>query len=177
LKFRSLFFSFLLLPAALFSPPLQAQVSPASSRPLFLSVYGTAGGSEHELNYGHALGGSAGFILAHNPLLALDVRGTILRAHVPLHTYIGEAGPRVSRRFGRLQPFAEVMAGLGHSGFTPSGSALRSAYGWTWTLDGGLDLRVSHHLEWRVAEYSYNHIYAGTGAKPAILNTGVVYRF
>ncbi len=169
--------SFLLLLVALFSLPLRAQVSASSSRPLFLSVYGTASGSEHELNYGHALGGSAGFILEHNPLLALDVRGTILHEHVPLHTYIGEAGPRVSRRFGSLQPFAEVMAGLGHSGFVRSPLPLKSAYGWTWTIDGGLDLRVSHHLEWRVAEYSYNHIYAGTGAKPAILNTGAVYRF
>jgi hypothetical protein len=166
------------LSSLLLTAPLEAQVVASAERPLFLSGYATASGAEHELGFGHALGGGGGFIVEHSPWLALDVRGEILRARVPLHTYIAEAGPRVTRRYGRFEPYGEGMAGIGHSGYlTTPKRTLSSAWGWTWTVDAGLDFRVSHHLLWRVGEYSYNHTYAGTGAKAAILNTGVVYRF
>ena len=69
------------------------------------------------------------------------------------------------------------MGGLGHSGYVNDRRRLTSAGGWAWTADAGLDLRVTHHLAWRVGEYSYNEIYAATGAKPVLLNTGVLYRF
>ena len=174
---RSLPFIVLLF-AVFFSSNAHAQVRETAQRPLVLSVYGTASGSEHELDYGHALGGGGGFILEHSRLLALDFRGTILRYRVPLHTYIGEAGPRISRRYGRLEPYAEALGGLGHSGYRLADLRLASDYGAVWSLDAGLDFRVTPHFDWRVGEYSYNHTYVGAhGAKAAIGSVGVVYHF
>ncbi len=155
---------------------VQAQISPAATR--FSSVYGyaEASGAEHELNYGHALGGSGGIILQHSPWFALDLRGVVLTARVPLHTFVGEAGPRVSYRFGPVHPYAEALGGLGHSGYTVSPRPLLAGFGAAWTVDFGTDLRVTPRLDWRVAEYSRSHIYAGSGASPSILSTGFVFR-
>ncbi len=168
---------FLLLLVVVCTAPVRAQVSASSSRPLLLSGYATADGAEHELDVGHALGGGGGIIVQHSRWLALDFRGVILRARVPLHTYILEAGPRIDRRYGRLEFYGEAMGGLGHSGYRISPKLLGKAYGATWTLDAGLDVRVKYGFSWRAAEYSYNRIYAGTGAKPAILSTGFKYSF
>lgn len=168
-----------LLATVLLLLPARAQVSPSVNEPLHLYGYAVADAVQPELRYGHALGGSGGFILEHSRLVALDFRGVMVTGRVPLHTFIAEAGPRVAPRYGRLQPYAEVLGGLGHSEYVvPLGSDLPSrGFGATWTIAAGLDLRLKCGLEWRVAEYSYNHIYAGTGVSPTIFDTGVVYRF
>ena len=155
---------------------MHAQVGPASSRPFTAYGYAMASGAEHEFNIGHALGGTGGIILERSPWLSLDGRAVILRARVPLHTYLGEIGPRVAPRFGPVRPYAEALVGEGHTGYVPPQGELVGAYGAAWSIDFGADLRVTHRLEWRVAEYSRSHIYAGTGASPTILSTGVVYR-
>ncbi|HEY0786586.1 MAG TPA: hypothetical protein VGD62_12000 [Acidobacteriaceae bacterium] len=169
-----------LLALVIACPRLRAQVEASATKPFSAYGYALASGSEHEMDYGHALGGSGGIVLQHSRWMALDMRGSILRARVPLHTYIGEAGPRVSRRYGPMRFYLEGLGGLGHSGYrayTVPLPPLRSAYGAVWSIDGGLDLRVTPRFQWRVADYNYSHIYAGSGAKPAILSTGVVYRF
>ena len=66
--------------------PVHAQVHVSSSRPLFLSVYGTASGSEREFGFPHGLGSAGGFILEHSRFLSFDFRGEMLRAHSPVHT-------------------------------------------------------------------------------------------
>ena len=167
----------LLLLTALFSTHLQAQVAPASSRPFTTYAYGAASGAEHELNFGHALGATGGVFLQRSQWLGLDLRGVILTARVPLHTYIGEAGPRVAPRFGPVRPYAELLGGLGHSGYLqPPNNVLLGGFGAAWTYAFGTDLRITHRFQWRVAEYSHSHIYAGTGASPTILSTGIVFR-
>jgi hypothetical protein len=177
---KSRFFAvFLVLATVFLSLPVRAQVSPSVNEPLHLYGYATADGAQPELGYGHALGGSGGFVLEHSRYVALDMRGVAMLAREPLHTFIAEAGPRVAPKYGRLQPYAEILGGLGHSEYSvPKGSSLPGrGFGATWTIAAGLDLRLKYGFEWRVAEYSYNHIYAGTGASPTILSTGVVYRF
>ena len=156
-----------------------AQVSPSVNEPLHLYGYAAADAVQPELHYGHALGGSGGFVVERSRFLALDLRGVAILGREPLHTFIAEAGPRVAPRYGRLQPYGEILGGLGHSEYAvAAGSGLSGrGFGATWTIAAGLDVRLKYGLEWRVAEYSYNHIYAGTGASPTILNTGVVYRF
>jgi hypothetical protein len=170
----------LLLLTAVFPWSLaHAQVSPASTEPLRLYGYATATAIRPELGYGTGLGGSGGFILEHSRLVALDFRGVAVGARVPLHTVIAEIGPRFAPRFGRLQPYAEVLGGIGHSEFKPAAGSTgpSKGFGVAFSVDFGLDLRLKHHFEWRVAEYGYNHIYVGTGVSPTTLNTGLVYRF
>jgi hypothetical protein len=174
-----LFAALPLLATVFLSLPARAQVRPSASEPLQLYGYAVADAAQPEMGYGHALGGSGGFVLEHSRLLALDFRGVAMLGRVPLHTFIAEGGPRVAPKYGRLQPYAEVLGGIGHSEYVvPTGSSLPGrGFGASWTVAAGLDLRLKYGLEWRVAEYSYNHIYAGTGASPTILDTGVVYRF
>jgi hypothetical protein len=156
---------------------LCAQVEPTAAQPFHAYVYAAADGTEHELNYGHALGGSGGVVLQHSRWLALDLRGVVIRERVRLHTYAAEAGPRVYQRVGPIRVYAEGLGGLGHSGYTYAGQhPYRARYGAMWTGCAGLDLRLTRRVSWRVGEYSHNHIYAGTGAKAAILSTGVVVR-
>ncbi len=156
-----------------------AQVAAAVNEPLKLFGYGDASGALREEGYGKALGYGAGLTLERSHWLALDGRGVVLRERIPLHTYIIEAGPRVSYKFGPLTPYGEVMGGYGRSGYfnkpkTPV-SPLRQAYGFTYTLDGGVDLRLKYRFSWRVADFTYNHISVPGGVTPIILSTGVVY--
>ncbi len=156
----------------------RAQVLSPMNRPLALSGYFTASAAQPELGQGHALGYSGGLVLERSRLAALDFRGVVLRDRIVLHTYIAEMGPRfspsVSRRF---QPYGGVMGGYGHSGYAnPHYTGLGRGYGLVWTVDAGLDAHLKWGLDWRVADYSYNHIYAGSGASPTILSTGISYR-
>jgi hypothetical protein len=157
----------------------RAQVSPAANEPLRLYAYAMATGLRPELGQGTGLGGSGGFILEHSRLVALDFRGVAVAARVPLHTIIAEIGPRFAPRYGRLQPYAEVLGGLGHSEYNPPAGTTgpSKGYGLAWAVNAGLDLRLKYRFEWRVAEYDYNHIYVGTGVSPTTLHTGLVYRF
>ena len=174
------FAALLLLLFALFTVPGRAQVSPAASQPLSLFAYGQASGAFREQGFGKALGYSAGLTLQHSRWLALDGRGVVLRERIPLHTYIIEAGPRASYKYGRLTPYGEFLAGYGRSGYFPAPRTaetyLHQAYGFTYTLDGGVDLRLKYHLSWRVADYTYNHISVGNGVSPQILSTGIIFR-
>ena len=152
-----------------------AQVGASALKPFSLSAYGAASGAERELGYGKALGFSGGLILEHSRWIALDGRGVVLRERVPIHTYLLEAGPRVSYPYGRLRPYGEVMAGLGRSGYGAQPLPLSQAYGFAYTLDAGLDFRITHRFDWRVCDFTYNHIGAGSGVTPKIASMGVVY--
>ena len=166
----------MLLALMAISPRLHAQVSPASSKPFSTYVYGMASGSEHEMNFGHALGGTGGVVLQHSRWMALDFRGVALPYRVPLHTYIAEVGPRVSHRYGPMRPYGELLVGLGHSGYRLPQNNFGSGYGLAFSGDFGADLRVAPRLYWRVAEFSYSHISAGPGESPVIHSTGAVFR-
>ena len=174
----------LLLFAVFVSLPFaQAQVKPASSKPLALSIYGMGSAALPELQHGSSVGGSGGFTVEHSSHLQLDLRGAVTWRLAPLHTAIVEAGPRFSTSYRHFAPYAGVLGGLAHSEYlVPAGSTLPGrGYGPVWTVAGGLDLPLGHAqghgFAWRVADCSYNHIYAGTGAMPVIVSTGAVYHF
>jgi len=159
--------------------PSQAQVEPGSSRPLALAGYATASGAGPELGKGTELGVTAGFLVDHSRFMALDARGVILAVRQPQHILIAESGPRFTPVYYRnLRPYAEVLAGLAHTEYgTRAHPPTGKGFGLAWTATFGVDMGLKHGLTWRVAEYSYTHIYAGSGVTPTILNTGILYRF
>ncbi len=161
-----------------FSPAcLHAQVSPEATRPFSLYFYGMLSGRPHELNYATGIGETFGANVQHSPWIGADFRGVVVNTHSSLHTFAGEAGPRITHRFGAFQGYAEGLGGIAHTGYTSYPNALYTAYGAAWSAAFGADLRVSDHFKWRVADYSYSHVYIGrNGATPSILSTGVVFR-
>ncbi len=161
------------------SSALRAQVSADARRPMVAMGYATATAAQPELGQGRQLGTSGGVILQRSRLLAVDFRGVMLNARVPVHTYIAEAGARVAPGFSRRwQPYGGFLAGYGHSEYRVLGKkTLDRGFGFAWTGDLGLDLHLKYGLAWRVAEYSYNHISAGPGVSPTMLSTGLVFRY
>jgi opacity protein-like surface antigen len=161
----------------IFVSRLLAQVAPSAAKPLGAYGYAQATVVDNELGYGKALGGSGGFVLQHNPWLSFDARGVIIEAREPIHTYIAELGPQVSYRFSRFTPYAEGLAGLGHTSYLTPQKTIARGWGFTYTAVAGVDFRLTRGLSWRVADLSYSHIDAGSGASPKLASTGIVYRF
>ncbi len=159
--------------------PSGAQVQPGSSRPLLLAGYATASGASPELGKGTELGMTGGFVVDHSRFLALDARGMVLAALQPQHILVAESGPRITPvSYRNLRPYAEVLAGLAHTEYgTHAHPPIGKGFGLAWTATFGADLELRRGFTWRVAEYSYTHIYAGSGVTPSVLNTGILYRF
>ena len=170
------FLSLVVLVWALFGTRGYAQVAASANKPFSLYAYGDASVAQRELGYGKALGYSGGIILQHSRWLALDGRGVIMRERIPLHTYLIEAGPRISHRYGSFVPYVEFMAGLGRTGYGAQPLPLQQAYGFAYTIDEGVEWRIKGRFSWRIADFAYNRISAGSGASPLIGSTGIVYR-
>jgi hypothetical protein len=166
-----------LLSAFLWSKPTWAQVAAASTRPLTLAGYGEIDASAPELGRGVRLGGTLGVLLEHSRYLGLDARGVALVALQPIHTFILEAGPRVAPVYGKYQPYAEGLVGLGHTEYGTATTPGGKGTGFTWTVAGGVDRSLSHGFEWRVAEVSFTYIRVGSGVSPVMFGSGLVYRF
>jgi hypothetical protein len=166
-----------LLPAFLGPACSQAQVSAASTQPLSLAAYGEISASAPQSGRGVRLGGALGVLLEHSRYLGLDARGVALVALQPIHTFILEAGPRVAPIYGKYQPYAEGLVGIGHSEYGSANTPGGKGTGFTWTVAGGVDRFFPHGLRWRIAEVSYNHIDVGPGVSPIMFSSGLVYRF
>jgi opacity protein-like surface antigen len=83
-------------------------------------------------------------------------------------------GPRVTyRSYGALTPYAHVLFGGQHLGFT-GGTSNSFAMG----LGGGADYKLTEHVALRLiqVEYLYTH-YAGTRQNNARIESGIVYRW
>lgn len=82
-------------------------------------------------------------------------------------------GPRVSyRSYERWTPFAQVLFGGQHVGFTGG-----STNAFAMTLGGGADYKFTDHVSFRgQVEYLYTH-FGGTGQNNARIEAGIVYRW
>lgn len=81
-------------------------------------------------------------------------------------------GPRVSyRNYGKLTPFAQVLFGGQHIGFTGG-----SDNSFAMTLGGGVDFKYNDRFAIRLiqAEYMYTH-FGGQGQNNARIEAGLVY--
>jgi hypothetical protein len=146
-----------------------AQVAASATRPVSAYGYAQATPEDVELGYGKALGGSGGFVLQHSRWLGLDARGVIMRAREPIHTYIAETVASLLTRMVSWDSATAVIKASSKAFLPPGGFAYAGV--------AGLDFRLTRGFFWRVADFSYTHIDAGTGASPKYASTGLVYRF
>jgi hypothetical protein len=86
-----------------------------------------------------------------------------------------ELGLRYHRSYGRLTPYAKVMAGRGVFNFAQSLGNL--AYNLA-SAGAGADLRITRHASLRV-DYEYQHWFSfqSSTLSPSLLGAGAAYRF
>lgn len=79
-----------------------------------------------------------------------------------LHTFVGGVQFKDNNNNGRkVKPFAHLMAGLGHARFSVDGAPAgfdftESETGFAGVFGGGLDIRVSENVDFRVVQFDYN---------------------
>ncbi len=149
------FFLFVLCPG----PSAQAQAVPAADQGgIKLSAGVTASG--YQLGYGQIkIAGGTAFVDA-DTLRHFGAEGEfrMLKYHLKAHQNVDEnaktylAGPRYYRTYGRFQPYAKVLAGIGQFNYP---------YNYAKETDlvvaggGGVDYHLTNRIRWRVADFEY----------------------
>lgn len=88
------------------------------------------------------------------------------------------AGPKVSHRFGRWEPFGKVGAGVGY--IIAPGLPYVAQYGHHFAIGfgGGLEYRLTNHIMLRPIDYTYERWnFSPHALSPSILGFGLAYRF
>jgi hypothetical protein len=160
-----------------------AQVGPAARMAPEISIFATATGAKPNFHYLYdraVYGFSAGGFWQTRRLLGVEVRGSILKWGSDQHEESALAGPRVAKRFGRLTPYVCGLVGAGNAwsrNLPGKPPFIIEAVGLQWSILGGVDLRLTHHLRVRAGELGYSQIYL-TDRTLKVLNAsaGLVYR-
>jgi hypothetical protein len=142
--------------------PAHAQAVPSAyAEAIRFSAGGTASG--YHLGYGDLkIGGASAFVDIDN-LHHFGVEGEArwLRFHLPddqhgpaadedASTYL--VGPRYSRYYGRFQPYAKVLVGLGHFNY-PYHYATENDF--VVAPGGGVDYRLTRRIRFRAVDFEY----------------------
>jgi hypothetical protein len=116
--------------------------------------------------------------------VGVEVRGIIQRRLNAEHQESALAGPRFAMRFGRFVPYVSALGGAGNGwryreppivGVKPPKPI--EGLGPQWTIAGGVDVKLTHHLSIRAGEVSYSKIYLKEwNLTPVNITGGVVWR-
>ena len=167
-------------------PAARAQVEGSSGKSLgSLSVYGLASADQNQFrkdaNFPKSLGYTAGVSIDRKGLFGLTFEGSEIKWRSPLHDYTALAGPKVSFRFGRFRPYGEGLVGIGHASYVVTSAlpAVRTAqtFGFAYGVAAGLDLRLTHHFTWRVAQGNFTRFSIGPGVTTETGSSGILFRF
>ena len=115
-----------------------------------------------------------------------NYNGQIVPAYSSAHRYTYEFGPVFSLRTGRINPFVHALFG-GVTQRTPADTSLNYTKA-AWSFGGGVDLKLSHHLSVRAAQFDYEGQRVPVEGPTGVLNqtatssgfrfsTGVIFRF
>jgi len=115
----------------------------------------------------------------------LDARGSFLFGGESTRLDSFLAGPRLALQPAtfQLHPYLEGLFGLGHY---QSGATLQPGMGpagvsdskYEYQLIYGMDIPLTHSIDWRVAEFSFSQISDnGTSSHPRAVSMGVVMHF
>lgn len=86
------------------------------------------------------------------------------------------AGPTIRRRFGRLEPFAKVAAGIGHFGAFGANYHNQGEH-FAIGLGGGLDYRLTSHIMLRPIDFTFERWnFYPNALSPEVLGFGLSYR-
>src|ERR1700722_16678389 len=140
-----------------------AQVGPAARLAPDISIFATATDAKPNFRYLYdraVYGFSAGGFWQTRHILGVEVRGSILKWGSDQHEESALAGPRAARRFGRFTLYGCGLVGGGNAwsrnlpGKQPP--FIIEAVGLQWSILGGVDVRLTHHIRVRVGEFAYS---------------------
>lgn len=87
------------------------------------------------------------------------------------------AGPKVSRHFGRWEPFAKVGAGIGYINATDLLDIPQYGHHFAIGMGGGLEYKLTSHITLRPIDYTYERWnFSPHALSPSVLGFGVSYR-
>jgi hypothetical protein len=165
----------------------RGQAIPALKASSQLSVFGTFTDAKPDFRHWGdeaVYGVSAGGMLQSHHILGLEVRGSILRWGNGLeHQEYALAGPRAALHLRRISPYIVALGGYAHAWewhdmprpYAPK-PKLDVGFGSQWTICGGLDYRLSHHISIRAGELGYSRIYATTHSLDQLnASAGIVF--
>jgi hypothetical protein len=161
-----------------------AQVGPAATPAGNVAVFATFTDSKPNFRYLYdraVYGFSLGGYLQPRRFLGIEARGSILRWGSDQHEESALVGPRAGLHFGRFSPYASGLVGAGNawSRNLPDHEPplIIEQVGLQWSILGGVDLRLGHHLRLRVGELAYSKIYLSDRTLNALnASAGFVYR-
>ena len=161
-----------------------AQVGPAARLAPDISIFATATDAKPNFRYLYdraVYGFYAGGFWQTRHILGVEVRGSILKWGSDQHEESALAGPRAARRFGRFTPYACGLVGGGNAwsrNLPGKPPFIIEDVGLQWSILGGVDFRLRHHLRIRVGEFAYSKIYLPDRTLTALnASAGLVYRF
>ena len=162
---------------------VSAQVGPASRQAPDISIFATATDAKPNFRYLYdraVYGFSLGGFWQTRHIVGLEVRGSILRWGSDQHEESALVGPRAAKHFGRISPYVSGLVGGGNAwsrnlpGHPPF---IIEEVGLQWSVLGGIDIRLAHHLRLRVGELAYSKIYLSERTLSALnASAGFVYR-
>lgn len=160
-----------------------AQVGPAARMAPDISIFATATDAKPNFRYLYdraVYGFSAGGFWQTRHILGVELRGSILKWGSDQHEESALAGPRAARRFGRFTVYGCGLVGVGNAwsrNLPGKPPLIIEDVGLQWSVLGGVDFRLAHHLRLRVGELGYSKIYLPTRTLTALTaSAGLVYR-
>lgn len=171
MKHCSAWFAFLLLSASL-STTVFAQDIPGASGDRAGAIFAEVSTARTGQGAGFLWGGSAGAYL-QGRVLGFVLRATELPDNPNIHIFNAVVGPRLAVSLPLVRAFVEAGGGMGHASYYNVQNTFGSSWGAAWQLDGGVSHGLLPHLDWRILEVAYGHIYAGPGVSPVVFSTGV----
>jgi hypothetical protein len=160
-----------------------AQVGPGMRRAPDIAIFATATDAKPNFRYLYdraVYGFSAGGFWQTRRILGVEVRGSILKWGSDQHEESALAGPRAALHFGRVSPYGCGLLGAGNAwsrNLPDKPPFIIEAVGLEWSILGGVDIRLAHHLRLRVGELSYSKIYLADRTLTALnASAGFVYR-
>jgi hypothetical protein len=160
-----------------------AQVGPAMRRAPDIAIFATATDAKPNFHYLYdraVYGFSAGGFWQTRRILGVEVRGSILKWGSDQHEESALAGPRAALHFGRVSPYGCGLLGAGNAwsrNLPGKPPLIIEAVGLQWSILGGVDIRLAHHIRLRVGELAYSKIYLTDRTLTALnASAGFVYR-
>jgi hypothetical protein len=160
-----------------------AQVGPAMRRAPDIAIFATATDAKPNFHYLYdraVYGFSAGGFWQTRHILGVEVRGSILKWGSDQHEESALAGPRAALHFGRVSPYGCGLLGAGNAwsrNLPGKPPFIIEAVGLEWSILGGVDIRLAHHIRLRVGELAYSKIYLTDRTLTALnASAGFVYR-
>ena len=161
-----------------------AQAVPAFHQAPEIAIFATATDAKPNFRYLYdraVYGFSLGGYVQTRHIFGIDARGSLLKWGSDQHEESALAGPRFALHFGRISPYGSVLVGAANAWSRNLPDHLPpfiiERVGLQWSLVGGIDLRIRHHVRLRVGELSYSKIYlTNRTLTPLNASAGFVYR-